>query len=158
MHRDDSRVAWGGGFRATGGGGGLRAARGALDGVAAPGGAAAPSRGGASPFGDRRSRPPGNLDAFNSPVYGCGGSGWVGGIHVAVFPVGGPIPPVCLCDYAALVAWHACIDLASLRPSYSEHQKSSFTHQPWDTGCLRLKFVLGGEILNVILLLPDAEY
>ncbi|KAG8082572.1 hypothetical protein GUJ93_ZPchr0014g47469 [Zizania palustris] len=65
-------------------------------------------------------------------------------IRVAVLPVGGPIPPACLRDYAALVARYARVDLASLRPSYSEHQKSPFAHQPWDTGCLRLKFVLGG--------------
>ncbi|KAF7017201.1 hypothetical protein CFC21_030675 [Triticum aestivum] len=65
-------------------------------------------------------------------------------IRVAVLPVGGPIPPQCLRDYAALVAEHARVDLASLRPYYSEHQKSPFSHQPWDTGCLRLKFVLGG--------------
>ncbi|KAI5014379.1 hypothetical protein ZWY2020_055769 [Hordeum vulgare] len=65
-------------------------------------------------------------------------------IRVAVLPVGGPIPPQCLRDYAALVARHARVDLASLRPYYSEHQKSPFAHQPWDTGCLRLKFVLGG--------------
>ncbi|XP_014751342.1 trafficking protein particle complex II-specific subunit 120 homolog isoform X1 [Brachypodium distachyon] len=65
-------------------------------------------------------------------------------IRVAVLPVGGPIPPQCLRDYAALVAQHARVDLASLRPYYSEHQKSPFSHQPWDTGCLRLKFVLGG--------------
>ncbi|VAH33894.1 unnamed protein product [Triticum turgidum subsp. durum] len=45
---------------------------------------------------------------------------------------------------AILVAAHARVDLASLRPYYSEHQKSPFSHQPWDTGCLRLKFVLGG--------------
>ncbi|KAL6903656.1 hypothetical protein ACP4OV_004469 [Aristida adscensionis] len=65
-------------------------------------------------------------------------------IRVAVLPVGGPIPPPCLRDYAALVARHARVDLASLRPYYSEHQKSPFAHQPWDAGCLRLKFVLGG--------------
>ncbi|XP_062226092.1 trafficking protein particle complex II-specific subunit 120 homolog [Phragmites australis] len=65
-------------------------------------------------------------------------------IRVAVLPVGGPIPPPCLRDYAALVARHARVDLASLRPYYKEHQKSPFAHQPWDTGYLRLKFVLGG--------------
>ncbi|KAM0849677.1 hypothetical protein ACQ4PT_053577 [Festuca glaucescens] len=65
-------------------------------------------------------------------------------IRVVVLPVGGEIPPQCLRDYAALVARHARVDLASLRPYYSEHQKSPFAHQPWDTGCLRLKFVLGG--------------
>ncbi|TVU15339.1 hypothetical protein EJB05_38856 [Eragrostis curvula] len=65
-------------------------------------------------------------------------------IRVAVLPVGGPIPPACLRDYAALVARHARVDLASLRPYYKEHQKSPFAHQPWDAGCLRLKFVLGG--------------
>ncbi|KAK3144332.1 hypothetical protein QOZ80_4AG0311640 [Eleusine coracana subsp. coracana] len=65
-------------------------------------------------------------------------------IRVAVLPVGGPIPSPCLRDYAALVARHACVDLASLRPYYKEHQKSPFAHQPWDAGCLRLKFVLGG--------------
>uniref|UniRef100_A0A0D9W6U2 Uncharacterized protein n=1 Tax=Leersia perrieri TaxID=77586 RepID=A0A0D9W6U2_9ORYZ len=65
-------------------------------------------------------------------------------IRVAVLPVGGPIPPACLRDYAVLVARHARVDLAALRPYYSEHQKSPFAHQPWDSGRLRLKFVLGG--------------
>ncbi|CAL5016074.1 unnamed protein product [Urochloa decumbens] len=65
-------------------------------------------------------------------------------IRVAVLPVGGTIPPPRLREYAALVARHARVDLASLRNYYSEHQKSPFAHQPWDTGCLRLKFVLGG--------------
>nr|CAB3485040.1 unnamed protein product [Digitaria exilis] len=65
-------------------------------------------------------------------------------IRVAVLPVGGPIPPPRLREYAALVARHARVDLASLRTYYSEHQKSPFMHQPWETGCLRLKFVLGG--------------
>jgi hypothetical protein len=65
-------------------------------------------------------------------------------IRVAVLPVGGPISPARLRDYAALVARHARVDLASLRPYYSEHQKSPFAHQPWGGGCLRLKFVLGG--------------
>ncbi|KAG2567221.1 hypothetical protein PVAP13_7NG258800 [Panicum virgatum] len=65
-------------------------------------------------------------------------------IRVAVLPVGGTIPPPRLREYAALVARHARVDLASLRTYYSEHQKSPFAHQPWETGCLRLKFVLGG--------------
>ncbi|CAL5026597.1 unnamed protein product [Urochloa decumbens] len=65
-------------------------------------------------------------------------------IRVAVLPVGGTIPPPRLREYATLVARHARVDLASLRNYYSEHQKSPFAHQPWDTGCLRLKFVLGG--------------
>ncbi|ONM16160.1 trafficking protein particle complex II-specific subunit 120 homolog [Zea mays] len=65
-------------------------------------------------------------------------------IRVAVLPVGGPIPPPRLREYAALVARHARVDLASLRTYYAEHQKSPFQHQPWETGCLRLKFVLGG--------------
>ncbi|CAO2035652.1 unnamed protein product [Urochloa humidicola] len=65
-------------------------------------------------------------------------------IRVAVLPVGGAIPPPRLREYAALVARHARVDLASLRTYYSEHQKSPFAHQPWETGCLRLKFVLGG--------------
>ncbi|CAN6240048.1 unnamed protein product [Urochloa humidicola] len=65
-------------------------------------------------------------------------------IRVAVLPVGGTIPPPRLREYAALVARHARVDLSSLRTYYSEHQKSPFAHQPWETGCLRLKFVLGG--------------
>ncbi|OEL21859.1 Trafficking protein particle complex II-specific subunit 120-like protein [Dichanthelium oligosanthes] len=65
-------------------------------------------------------------------------------IRVVVLPVGGTIPTPRLREYAALVARHARVDLASLRTYYSEHQKSPFAHQPWETGCLRLKFVLGG--------------
>ncbi|RCV34395.1 hypothetical protein SETIT_7G157000v2 [Setaria italica] len=65
-------------------------------------------------------------------------------IRVAVLPVGGTIPPPRLREYMALVSRHARVDLASLRTYYAEHQKSPFAHQPWETGCLRLKFVLGG--------------
>jgi hypothetical protein len=65
-------------------------------------------------------------------------------IRVAVLPVGGAIPPPRLREYMALVSRHARVDLASLRTYYAEHQKSPFAHQPWETGCLRLKFVLGG--------------
>uniref|UniRef100_A0A0E0JL37 Uncharacterized protein n=1 Tax=Oryza punctata TaxID=4537 RepID=A0A0E0JL37_ORYPU len=40
-------------------------------------------------------------------------------IRVVVLPMGGPIPPVCLRDCTALVARHTHVDLASLRPYYS---------------------------------------
>lgn len=39
---------------------------------------------------------------------------------------------------------HQTIPLSAISSFYTEHQKSPFAHQPWDSGSLRFKFVLGG--------------
>ncbi|OAY69410.1 Trafficking protein particle complex II-specific subunit 1 [Ananas comosus] len=66
-------------------------------------------------------------------------------IRIAVVAVGGPIPAGRLREYAAAVGRHARVELSALASFYSEQQKSPFAHQPWDSGALRLRFVLGGS-------------
>lgn len=65
-------------------------------------------------------------------------------IRIAVLPVGGAIPHSQLREYAAMLGCHTRIDLSSISSFYKEHQKSPFAHQPWETGCLRFKYMLGG--------------
>ncbi|KAJ0989527.1 hypothetical protein J5N97_007883 [Dioscorea zingiberensis] len=65
-------------------------------------------------------------------------------IRVAVLPIGGPIPPPRLRDYLSMLSGHRRVDLSSVSSFYTEHQKSPFTHQPWDSGSLRFKYVVGG--------------
>ncbi|XP_004290928.1 PREDICTED: trafficking protein particle complex II-specific subunit 120 homolog isoform X2 [Fragaria vesca subsp. vesca] len=64
-------------------------------------------------------------------------------IRVAVLPIG-HVPPVLLRDYHAMLLRHQTIPLSAVSSFYTEHQKSPFAHQPWDSGSLRFKFVLGG--------------
>ncbi|KAG6494566.1 hypothetical protein ZIOFF_042324 [Zingiber officinale] len=66
-------------------------------------------------------------------------------IRVAVLPVGGSIPHSRLRSYVAMLGQHTKIDLCSISSFYLEHQKSPFTHQPWETGSIRFKFMLGGS-------------
>ncbi|KAK6912541.1 TRAPP II complex, Trs120, partial [Dillenia turbinata] len=65
-------------------------------------------------------------------------------IRVAVLPIG-PIPSSTLRDYASMLTRHQKIDLSSISSFYTEHQKSPFAHQPWDSGSIRFKFMLGGS-------------
>ncbi|XP_021769408.1 trafficking protein particle complex II-specific subunit 120 homolog isoform X1 [Chenopodium quinoa] len=65
-------------------------------------------------------------------------------IRIAVLPIG-QISPSLFREYASLLTLHSKIDLSSISSFYTEHQKSPFTHQPWDSGCLRFKFILGGS-------------
>ncbi|KAL9659900.1 hypothetical protein QQ045_024710 [Rhodiola kirilowii] len=65
-------------------------------------------------------------------------------IRVAVLPIGA-VPHSLLRDYAAMLTRHCRIELASISSFYTEHQKSPFAHQPWDTGLLQFKFLLGGS-------------
>ncbi|GAB2273817.1 hypothetical protein Dimus_039051 [Dionaea muscipula] len=65
-------------------------------------------------------------------------------IRIAVLQVG-PIPRSLFRDYTSLLTIHSKIDLSSISSFYTEHQKSPFTHQPWDSGCLRFKFIVGGS-------------
>ncbi|KAL3650658.1 hypothetical protein CASFOL_007061 [Castilleja foliolosa] len=65
-------------------------------------------------------------------------------IRVAVLPIAA-IPPHLFQDYAAMLHRHHTVSLNSISSFYTEHQKSPFSHQPWDSGSLRFKFMLGGS-------------
>ncbi|KAJ4827245.1 hypothetical protein Tsubulata_015208 [Turnera subulata] len=64
-------------------------------------------------------------------------------IRIAVLPIG-PVPPGILRDYHSMFLRHHTIPLSAISSFYTEHQKSPFANQPWDSGSLRFKFVLGG--------------
>lgn len=64
-------------------------------------------------------------------------------IRIAVLPIGA-VPPTLLRDYHSMLLRHHTIPLSAISSFYTEHQKSPFTNQPWDSGSLRFKFVLGG--------------
>ncbi|KAL3844004.1 hypothetical protein ACJIZ3_001407 [Penstemon smallii] len=65
-------------------------------------------------------------------------------IRVAVVPIAG-IPPQLFRDYAAMLLRHHTVSLSSISSFYTEHQKSPFSNQPWESGSLRFKFMLGGS-------------
>ncbi|MED6150761.1 hypothetical protein PIB30_075638 [Stylosanthes scabra] len=65
-------------------------------------------------------------------------------IQVAVLPVGA-VPPNSLRDYYSMLLPLHTIPLSAIRSFYTEHQKSPFANQPWDSGFIRFKFVLGGN-------------
>ncbi|CAB4266827.1 unnamed protein product [Prunus armeniaca] len=64
-------------------------------------------------------------------------------IRVAVLPIG-HVPPVLLRDYHSMLLRHQTIPLSAISSFYTEHQKSPFSNQPWDSGSLRFKFIVGG--------------
>ncbi|KAI4376184.1 hypothetical protein MLD38_013974 [Melastoma candidum] len=66
-------------------------------------------------------------------------------IRVAVLPIG-EIPTQLLRDYTSMILSNHTVSLSSVSSFYTEHQKSPFSHQPWDSpsGSLRFKFLLGG--------------
>ncbi|KAM6580603.1 hypothetical protein CsatA_004377 [Cannabis sativa] len=64
-------------------------------------------------------------------------------IRVAVLPIG-EVPPTLLRDYFSMLLRYQTILLSAISSFYTEHQKSPFAHQPWDSGSLRFKFILGG--------------
>jgi hypothetical protein len=64
-------------------------------------------------------------------------------IRIAIIPIG-KIPHQTLRDYYSMFLHHHTIPLSSISSFYTEEQKSPFTNQPWETGSLRFKFVLGG--------------
>lgn len=64
-------------------------------------------------------------------------------VRVAIIAVG-DMPAAQFRDYTAMLVEHTKIPLASVTPHYTEHQKSPFSQQPWDTGSLYLKFMVGG--------------
>ncbi|KAJ6354711.1 hypothetical protein OIU77_005338 [Salix suchowensis] len=65
-------------------------------------------------------------------------------IRIAIIPIG-KIPHQTLRDYYSMFLHHHTIPLSSISSFYTEEQKSPFTNQPWETGSLRFKFILGGE-------------
>lgn len=65
-------------------------------------------------------------------------------IRAAVLPIG-TIPTSLFRDYASMLNRHQTVSLSSISSFYTEHQKSPFAHQPWDSGSLRFKFILGGS-------------
>ncbi|KAK9080017.1 hypothetical protein SSX86_001692 [Deinandra increscens subsp. villosa] len=66
-------------------------------------------------------------------------------IRIAVVPVG-DIPLHIFRDYAGMLArHHHDIQLSAITSFYTEHQKSPFSQQPWDSGSLSFKFILGGS-------------
>ncbi|VFQ82365.1 unnamed protein product [Cuscuta campestris] len=65
-------------------------------------------------------------------------------IRVAVLPIGS-IPIPLFRDYTSMLVRHRTISLSSISSFYTEHQKSPFSHQPWDSGSLQFKFMLGGS-------------
>ncbi|OIV98447.1 hypothetical protein TanjilG_16774 [Lupinus angustifolius] len=64
-------------------------------------------------------------------------------IQVAVIPIGS-LPPNVVRDYYSMLLPLHTIPLSSIRSFYTQHHKSPFSHQPWDSGSLRFKFVLAG--------------
>ncbi|KAL3497312.1 hypothetical protein ACH5RR_040044 [Cinchona calisaya] len=65
-------------------------------------------------------------------------------IRVAVIPIG-PIPTQLFRDYSSMLLPHHTVSLSSISSFYTEHQKSPFSHQPWDSGSLHFKFLLGSS-------------
>jgi hypothetical protein len=65
-------------------------------------------------------------------------------IQIAVIPIG-TVPPNVLRDYYSMLLPLHTIPLSAISSFYTEHQKSPFANQPWDSGSLRFKFVLGGS-------------
>uniref|UniRef100_A0A5B7CBI7 Putative trafficking protein particle complex subunit 9 isoform X2 n=1 Tax=Davidia involucrata TaxID=16924 RepID=A0A5B7CBI7_DAVIN len=65
-------------------------------------------------------------------------------IRIAVLPIGS-IPPSHFRDYVSMLVRHHKIELSTISSFYTEHQKSPFAQQPWDSGTLRFKFMVGGS-------------
>eukprot|EP00250_Pteridium_aquilinum_P010698 c19573_g1_i1 orf=677-4231(-) len=67
------------------------------------------------------------------------------GCMIRIVVVGvGQTPGSYLRDYISLVVSHKQVDLTSVSSFYTEHQKSPFAQQPWSTGNLQFKFLVGG--------------
>ncbi|KAI3691007.1 hypothetical protein L2E82_49221 [Cichorium intybus] len=65
-------------------------------------------------------------------------------IRIAVLPVG-EIHLHLFRKYAGMLGRHHKIELSSITHFYEEHQKSPFSQQPWESGSLRFKFIVGGS-------------
>ncbi|XP_059658214.1 trafficking protein particle complex II-specific subunit 120 homolog [Cornus florida] len=65
-------------------------------------------------------------------------------IRVAVLPIGAIQPPQ-FRDYVSMLFRHHKIELSTISSFYTEHQKSPFSQQPWDSGSLCFQFMVGGS-------------
>lgn len=65
-------------------------------------------------------------------------------IRIAVLPVG-EIHLHLFRKYAGMLGRHHKIELSTITSFYTEHQKSPFSQQPWESGSLRFKFIIGGS-------------
>ncbi|XP_076957644.1 trafficking protein particle complex II-specific subunit 120 homolog isoform X2 [Bidens hawaiensis] len=63
-------------------------------------------------------------------------------IRIVVIPIG-PITPPHFRKYVAMLAQHRTVDLAAISSFYTARKKSPFSQQPWDSGTLRFKYVIG---------------
>ena len=68
-------------------------------------------------------------------------------IRIAVIPIGS-IHLHLFRKYTSMLSNHHTIPLSSITSFYTEHQKSPFSQQPWDSGSLRFKFIVGGSPLS----------
>ncbi|XP_071721272.1 trafficking protein particle complex II-specific subunit 120 homolog [Rutidosis leptorrhynchoides] len=65
-------------------------------------------------------------------------------IRIAVIPIGS-INPTHFRQYVAMLGCHNTMELSSISSFYTQGNKSPFSQQPWDSGNLRFKFVIGGS-------------
>lgn len=66
-------------------------------------------------------------------------------IRLAVIPIG-TITPTIFRSYISMLTHHHTIELSSISSFYTEqNKKSPFTQQPWDSGTLLFKYVIGGS-------------
>ncbi|CAH1442282.1 unnamed protein product [Lactuca virosa] len=65
-------------------------------------------------------------------------------IRIAVIPIG-TIHSHQFRDYVAMLGRHHNIELSAISSFYTVHEKSPFSQQPWCSGNLRFKYVIGGS-------------
>ncbi|XP_024995624.1 trafficking protein particle complex II-specific subunit 120 homolog [Cynara cardunculus var. scolymus] len=65
-------------------------------------------------------------------------------IRIAVLPIG-TIHLHLFRKYAGMLGRHHKIELSTITSFYTEHQKSPFSQQPWESGSLKFKFIVGGS-------------
>ncbi|XP_052626352.1 trafficking protein particle complex II-specific subunit 120 homolog isoform X2 [Lactuca sativa] len=65
-------------------------------------------------------------------------------IRIAVIPIG-TIHSHQFRDYVAMLGRHHNIELSAISSFYTVHEKSPFSQQPWYSGNLRFKYVIGGS-------------
>ncbi|KVI00078.1 TRAPP II complex, Trs120 [Cynara cardunculus var. scolymus] len=65
-------------------------------------------------------------------------------IRIAVLPIG-TIHPNLFRNYVAMLGRHHKMELSAISSFYSQRHKSPFSQQPWNSGNLRFKYVIGGS-------------
>ncbi|KAI3683970.1 hypothetical protein L1987_84487 [Smallanthus sonchifolius] len=63
-------------------------------------------------------------------------------IRIIVIPIG-TIHPSHFRKYVAMLGRHRNVELSAISSFYTKHKKSPFPQQPWDSGNLRFKYVIG---------------